>query len=309
MQKADPAALRPLDGWVTAIILACCVIWGINQTAIKIANAGIPPFQQAGLRSLFAGLLVFAWCMFRGIALFERDGSLKAGIVIGLSFAANFMMVYPGLQLTSASRAVLFIYSMPFFVAIGAHYLIPGDRITPTKLAGLIAAFAGLAVALGDGLFSTSQPQGALLGDLLCLGSAIGWAVATLMMRTTSLRYIRPEKTLFYQLAISAPLLLLVSFVSGEGPASFDDPRVVLGFAYTVVIVAFITYVIWVWLLSRHPASVVASFTFLSPVFGVLAGALLLDERITMRTWLSLAFVVTGIILINKPTAARSPKP
>lgn len=308
MQTPTPAALRPLDGWAILIILACCACWGGSQVAVKIANTGIPPILQAGLRSLCSGLLLWAWAWVRGIPLFRSDGSLKAGIAIGVAFATNFLLVYPGLQYTTASRAVLFLYSMPFFVAVGAHYLIPGDRITPVKAAGLIAAFAGLAVALGEGLGATSPEDHGLLGDLMCLGSAVCWAITTLLMRTTTLRHIPAEKTLFYQLGVSVPLLLGASLLMGEGPPSFADPRVVISFAYTVVIVAFITYVTWVWLLSRHPASVVASFTFLAPIFGVLAGVLILGEPFTWRTLISLVLVAFGIALVNKPARIPHPK-
>lgn len=306
-QKAEPAAgLRPLDGWATLIILVCCACWGMNQVAIKIASAGIPPMLQAGGRSLLSGCLVLAWAWFRNIPLFERDGSLKAGLLVGFAFAVNFMLVYPGLQYTTASRSVLFIYSMPFFVAIAAHYLIPGDRITPIKAIGLVASFAGLALALREGLLGGSD--GSLLGDLLCLGSAMGWALATMLMRVTRLRSIPPEKVLLYQLGISAPILLAVSAVIGEPIPPLPKPSELLAFGYTVVIVAFITYIIWVWLLSRHPASSVSSFVFLAPIFGMFAGATLLGETVNAQTWISLALVAFGIALINRPVRPASPR-
>lgn len=305
-QKAEPAAaLRPLDGWATLIILVCCACWGMNQVSIKIASAGIPPMLQAGGRSLLSGCLVLAWAWFRNIPLFERDGSLKAGLLVGFAFAVNFMLVYPGLQYTTASRSVLFIYSMPFFVAIAAHYLIPGDRITPIKAIGLVASFAGLALALREGLQGGSE--GTLLGDLLCLGSAMGWALATMLMRVTRLRSIPPEKVLLYQLGISAPILLGVSAAIGEPIPPLPKPSELLAFGYTVVIVAFITYIIWVWLLSRHPASSVSSFVFLAPIFGMFAGATLLGETVNAQTWMSLALVAFGIALINRPVRLKAP--
>ena len=311
-ERVDPklAALRPLTGGAIVIIVVCCMCWGISQAAVKTANTGIPPLLQAGLRSTFAGLLVYAWAMFRGISLFERDGTLPAGLIIGISFAANFMLAYPGLQYTTASRGVLFIYAMPFFVAIGAHFLIPGDRLTVPKIAGLAAAFVGLALALGEGLTGGMSPEtSTLLGDLMCFGSAVGWAFSTLLMRTTRLRYAPAEKTLLYQLVVSAPLLVLASLVIGEGPPSFSDPIVVASFAYTVVVVAFISYGTWIWLLSRHPASAVTSFTFLAPVFGVIGGAVLLGETISLRTWAALVLVALGIALVNKPVRAATAKP
>ncbi|MCL4768355.1 MAG: DMT family transporter [Hyphomicrobiaceae bacterium] len=304
MQKATPGALRPIDGWAALLIVACCACWGFNQVAVKIANAGIPPLYQAGLRSVCSALLLWGWALYRGVPLFGRDGSLVAGIAVGLAFAVDFLLLYPGLALTTASRGVLFLYSMPFFVAIGAHLLVPGDRLTGPKWVGLLAAFGGLAIALGDGLVGTAG-DGDLIGDLMCIGAAVSWAASIIIIRTTVLRSISAEKVLFYQLAVSAPLLIGASMMAGEGPASFADPGVVLAFAYTVVPVAFVSYAAWFWLLSRHSPSAMSVFTFLTPVFGAIAGAAILGEALTSRLVAALALVALGIFLVNRPGGAR----
>ena len=122
--------LDRLDVRAVLVLIACCACWGVNQAAIKIANAGISPTLQVGLRSIFAGVLVFAWAQLRGVRLFERDGTLWPGLLAGLMFSVEFMVLYIGLDLTTASRGVVLLYLSPFVVAVGAHYLIPGDRLT-----------------------------------------------------------------------------------------------------------------------------------------------------------------------------------
>jgi drug/metabolite transporter (DMT)-like permease len=300
MQKPDPAGLRPLDGVATFVLIMCCVVWGVNQVAVKFALEGIPPFMQAGLRSLISAVLVVGWALWRKVPLFRRDGTLMAGIVVGFGFAFNFLVLYKGLALTTASHAALLVNTMPFFMAVAAHFLIPGDTLTRPKVLGLIAAFAGLLIAFGDGLISASGKGTSVLGDILCLGSAIGWAFTTLVVRTTSLRSSSAEKVLLYQLGVSMPLFFTASLLFGEGAPSFAEPLVLWSFLYTAVVVGFITYLIWFWMLGRHPASVLASFTSLMPVFGVLAGGLFLGDPLSLRILIGLAFVTFGIYLVNK---------
>ncbi len=303
MQKGAPGSIRQIDGWAAFLVLACCTVWGMNQVAIKIANAGIPPMLQAGLRSTVSALLLLGWARARGIPLFNRDGSLVAGIAAGAAFGLEFLLLYQGLEWTTASRGVLFIYSMPFFVAIGAHLLIPGDRLTGVKAAGLVAAFCGLAIALGEGL---SAGEGDLTGDLMCIVAGLAWAATTILIRTTALRSISAEKVLFYQLAVSAPLMIGASLIAGERAPSFADPAVLLAFAYTAVVVAFISYVAWFWLLSRYSPSAMSVFTFLTPIFGAFAGVIILGEALTLRLLLALALVAFGIFLVNRPARAKA---
>jgi drug/metabolite transporter (DMT)-like permease len=281
------------------VVTACCAAWGVNQVAIKVASAGISPILQVGLRSLLAGILVLAWARARGVRLFARDRTLLPGIAAGLLFGAEFVVLYFGLTLTTASRGVVLLYLAPFVVAFGAHYLIPGDRLTWPKLAGLTAALAGLAVAMGEGLAAPGRPT--LAGDLLSLLAALLWGATTVMIRTTALRAAAPEKTLIYQLGVSAVVLPPVSYLVGEpGIVDLGGP-VLLAFVYTFTVVAFVSYVAWFWLVRNYPPTRVSAFTFLSPVFGVIAGNLMLGEAFTASLAAALALIAFGIYLVNRP--------
>jgi drug/metabolite transporter (DMT)-like permease len=296
---APSPRVERLDARATVVLLALCACWGVNQTAIKIANAGISPIMQAGLRSLLAGALVFLWARARGRALFERDGTFWPGLLVGVIFAVEFLALYTGLDATTASRGVVLLYLAPFVVAFGAHYFMAGNRLRFTQALGLAAALAGLAVAMGEGLLAPGRPT--LLGDLLCLLAAVGWGATTVLVRVTPLRKISPEKTLAYQLSVSGVILPAASAWLGErGITSLSGP-VLLAFAYTSIIVAFASYVAWFWLVRAYPPTLVASYTFLSPVFGVMAGHLLLGDVITPSLAVALALVAGGIILVNRP--------
>lgn len=305
-EKITAAPVRAadrLDVRAVLILIACCACWGINQSAIKIANEGISPILQAGARSLLSGLLVFAWSAARGIRLFERDGTLWPGIICGVLFGVEFVILYVGLGYTTASRGVIFLYLAPFVVAFGAHYFIPGDRLTAMKLLGLGAAMLGLVVAMSEGLSAAGQPT--LLGDVLCLLAAVLWGATTVLVRVTPLKSAVPEKTLLYQLAISGVLLPPVSMLAGEpGIVDLSMP-VLLAFAYTFIVVAFVSYIAWFWLVRNYPPTRVSAFTFLSPVFGVAAGNLMLGEAFTPSLAAALMLVAFGIYLVNRPRAAN----
>jgi drug/metabolite transporter (DMT)-like permease len=298
MQKRQHVTARRIDARAALILLACCAAWGFNQVAIKVANQGISPMLQAGLRSAVAGVIVLAWAHVRGIPLFERDGTLRAGIAAGLLFAAEFMLLYVGLEYTTASRGIIFLYLAPFAVAIGAHLFIPGDPLTWTKVAGLFAALTGLAVAMGEGVLVPERPT--LLGDLLSVAAAVVWGATTVVVRASALRFVSTEKTLMYQLAVSAAALPVASWLMGEAGITDLSPRVLIGFGYTVLVVAVVSYLAWFWLVRTYPPTRLASFTFLSPVFGVLAGLAVLGEEPSLSLGVALVLIGAGIWLVNR---------
>jgi drug/metabolite transporter (DMT)-like permease len=301
--NASPVrTMDSLDARAVLILLGCCACWGVNQPAIKIANAGISPILQAGLRSLLAGALVFAWSAARGIRLFERDSTLAPGLTAGLLFAFEFLVLYVGLAATTASRGVVFLYLAPFVVAFGAHFFVPGDRLTWLKLIGLSAALLGLMIAMGESLAAPGRPT--LAGDLLCVLSAILWGATTILIRSTALKAAPAEKTLLYQLAVSGVVLVPASWLVGESGVTDPSPRVLLAFAYTFVLVAFISYIAWFWLVRRYPPTLISAFTFLAPVFGVVAGNLMLDEPFTPSLAAALVLVAFGIYVVNRPQAS-----
>lgn len=297
---SSPAVLvRPsVDRAAAILLVVLCASWGLNQVAIKVANEGISPFLQAGLRSVGATILIVWWARRRGVALFDRDGTLWAGLAAGVFFTVDFALFYWGLEYTSASRGAVFLYSAPFFVALGAHFFVPGDRLTRTKLFGLLAAFVGVVVAFGDGLGLPSGREA--FGDALCLIAAAAWGATTIVVKATSLARAAYEKTLFYQLAVSAPLLLVLSPLAGEAGVVAPTALVLWSLAYQVVVVAFASYAAWFWLVRHYPASRIAAFTFLTPIFSVGFGAVLLGEPVGPLLLIAMASIAAGIYLVNR---------
>ncbi len=293
-----------LDFLAAAAITVLCLVWGFNQVLAKIANAGISPVLQAGLRSTGAALLLWGWSALRGVPLFKRDGSLLPGLLAGLMFAGEFALIYWGLEFTTASRGVIFLYSSPFIVATGVHLSVPSERLRPLQVLGLLGAFAGVAVAFTGGLGLPTHRQ--LLGDAMELGAAVLWGATTVLVRASRLAMISPNKVLFYQLAVSAVVLPPVAWALGEPGVFAPTAAVLASLAFQTCVVAFVSYLAWFWLVAHYPAGRLSAFTFLTPLFGVLAGAVVLHERISGGLIVALVLVGLGIALVNRRPPAEA---
>ncbi len=289
-----------LDLFAVSILTLLCIFLGIGQVAMKVANAGISPLLQGALRSLLAAGLVGLLCAVRGISLRLDRVMLAPLLLSALFFTAEFAFLYPGLERTTASRAIIFLYTSPFVVAAGAHFLIPGDRLTLSKIAGLLAALAGIMIVLAG---RETKGVSSLTGDLLCLAGGIAWGFLTLSVRATRLAGERPERVIFMQLAISAILLWLISLALGERGITDPSPLVLSAFGYTVIFVAFITFTTSLWLMTRYPASRIMAFLMITPVFGVAAGVILLGEPLTIHLIIGLVVVILGLWLVNRPAS------
>jgi drug/metabolite transporter (DMT)-like permease len=290
---------RPLDALAISVTVALCLTWGFNQAAIKLAIHDIPPLIQSAARSVIAAFLVGAWTQLRGIPLFKRDGTLPAGIAAGALFALEFVLIYRGLIWTTATRAVLFIYLAPFFVVLGSRWFIPGDRFHRSQWFGLLMSFVGIVIAFG--LPTPAADPHQMLGDLMMVGGAAAWAATTLVIKASPLNRVSAEKTMLYQLVVSAPLLAAATLVYGEHITAMPSALALGALVYQAVWVVSVTYVVWFALVVRYSANRLSAFTFLTPLFGVAAGHLVLNEPLTPPFALAVAFVAFGLVLVNRP--------
>ena len=290
-----------LDALAIALLLGCCLFWGFRQVLIKATMAEIPPMFQASLRLWGATALLWLWCLARGVPLFTRDGSLKAGLLAGGLFAAEFACIYLGLQATSASRLTVFLYTSPFWVAVLVPLWVRSEKLHGWQWLGLVCAFAGVLFALREGL--TGQGQATLLGDLLALVAGMFWGLTTVVIRASSLAKIPAEKLLFYQLAVSAVTFPLLSRALGEAWAWHFSPFAVTSLLLQTVVGAFASYLAWMWMLGRYPVTKISVFVFLTPLFALLFGAWWLQERVTPGLLAALGTVAVGIVLVNRKPA------
>jgi drug/metabolite transporter (DMT)-like permease len=297
MPMSPPAERKPVDALAFGVMVLLTLTWGFQQVTIKIAAPGVSTVMQAGIRSIAATLLLLVWARLRGIPLFERDRTFWPGVIAGALFAAEFFFIYLGLNYTAASRMVVFIYLAPILTALGLAVYVPGERLTPRQWLGVFVSFAGVALAFGEGFVAARGETWA--GDLMGMIAALLWAATTVLIRATRLSNAPAAKTLFYQLAVSALTLPVASVAIGEPGIVSLTPIVLASLAFQSVVVAFATYLAWFWLLTKYYAAPLSVFAFLSPLFGVLFGVLLLAEPFTPLFGAAAAAVLAGIALVN----------
>ena len=297
-----------LDGPAIAAIVACCAVWGLGQVASKSTLAEVPPMLQAAVRSLGAALLVALWARRRGIRLLARDGTWAAGLGAGLLFAIEFGCIFTGLKFTTASRMVVFVYLAPFVVALGMPLIARGERLDLVQGLGLVAAFAAVAWAFAEGFQRPSAGELQWVGDALGVAGAVSWGATTLLIRATKLSHAAPEKTLFYQLAVSGVALAAASWLVGEPWPQRLSPGPGAWLAFQIVVVSFVSYLTWFWLVRHYPATQLSAFTLLTPVFGLLAGVAVMADALTLRLVVALIGVSLGIGLVHHGRAASRPR-
>ena len=291
-----------LDTLAVSTLVLCCFLWGLNQVAAKAAMPEVPALWQAASRSLGGALLVGVWARLRGIPLFTRDATLPGGLLAGALFAAEFLCIFIGLQYTTASRMVVFIYIAPFVVALGMPFIARSERLSRRQMVGLGVAFSGVAWAFEEGFSAPAAGPRQLLGDALGVAAGVLWGATTLAIRASRLSGASAEKTLLYQLGVSGAILTIAALATGVPVPVALSTLAWSAMAFQIVIVTAFSYVLWFWLIGRYPATRLASFTLLTPVFGLVLGALLLSEAVTARLVIALLAVASGIVMVNRKT-------
>jgi len=286
-----------LDLKAILAILILTLLWGFNYSAIKYSNQGISPVFASALRSLIASICGAIYCLRKGEKLFHTDIRLFHGIVVGLLFGLEFACIYFGMLYTDSARSVVFVYLSPFVVAVGAHFFLKGDRLTPLKTLGLMTAFVGILFVF-YGKPKTAKPN-MLIGDLLEITAGILWGATTLYIKRFMAGKVQPIHTFLYQLFFSIPILFGVSLILEPNWIYRIDPLILTSIFYQSVIVAFISYLIWFKLIHQYSVSRLSAFTFFTPIFGVLSGILFLGEEFTFSLMVGLPMVSVGIFVVN----------
>ncbi len=293
-----PSAGRALTPGAVALMLMLCLSWGFNQIAVKLVLPDVPPMLQALTRSAAAlpVLLVIAWA--RGVRLFARDGTLWPGLSAGVIFGIEFVLIYRGLTLTSASRAVVFLYTAPFFVALGSHLFL-GERLRASQWSGLALCFAGVALAIG--VPQANVDANVLFGDLLIVVGGALWAATTLLVKATALIRAPAEKALGYQVALSIPIFTFAAWITGEKITHVPHLLSLSLLAYQAFWVVGLTFTLWVALVKAYSASKLSAFTFITPLFGVVASYFIMHDTLTPVFGAAALLVIAGLYLVNRP--------
>ncbi|MFG0585451.1 DMT family transporter [Pseudomonas sp. zjy_9] len=293
------AVRKGADFFLFQLMLLLCAIWGSQQVAIKLAAEDIAPMLQVALRSGIAAVLV-------GILLLWQRGwrgwlgsTWLAGMLAGVLFALEFFFIALGLRYTSASHMAVFLYTAPIFSALGLHLMLPSERLRRLQWLGIALCFGGVVMAFGVGGDWSEIDADILLGDALGLCAGMAWGATTVVVRGSRLSEAPAGLTLFYQLTVAFVLLLGYALAMVDLGQVRWTPLAIGSVLLQGVVVSFFTYLAWFWLLRRYLASNMAVFSFMTPLFGVTFGVLVLDEPLTLNFIIGAALVLAGIMLVS----------
>lgn len=291
---------RPIDARAASLMVVLCAIWGLQQVVIKLGEADMTPLWQIGVRSGIAALIVLALILWRQEHRALGGGAWKPGVLLGALFGLQFVLMGEGLRLTSASHMVVFLFTAPVFAAIGLHLKLPAERMNALQWFGVAAAFAGAVIAFGDGKGQDGPGLGdaAWIGDLMGVAAGAAWAATTLTVRFSRLNDAPPTVTLFYQLAGGCLLGLSAALMLGQTRFNLT-PLLLTSLGFQVVFVSTLSLLVWFSLLRTYLASRLGVLSFLTPVFGVAFGVLILGETLEMRFLTGAVLILFGVILVS----------
>ena len=289
---------RTADAFALQVMLVLCVVWGMQQVLIKWAAPDIAPVMQAAGRSGIAALIVgIAMCWQGGLR--SISSTWRAGLFAGSLFALEFLFIAEGLKLTTAAHMSVFLYTAPIFTALGLHWKLPSERLRPLQWLGIFLAFIGIAAAFVGGLSLSDMDSNMLLGDAMGVLAGMAWGATTVVVRSSRLSEAPVTLTLFYQLMVCVVGLLLIAVVSGQVGLVELTPIGVGSVLFQGLVVSCASYLAWFWLLRRYLASNLAVFSFMTPLFGVTFGVLLLDEPLSLNFVIGAILVLLGITLVS----------
>ncbi|WP_233440443.1 DMT family transporter [Modicisalibacter coralii] len=290
---------RSIDMPASVLMTLFCLALGLQQVAIKAVAADVSPLAQVALRSLGALLLVGGLARWRGLRAADFRAHLGPGMLVGLGFTFEFVFVARGLDYTLASHMSVFLYTAPVFAALGLHLWVPGEQLARRQWWGVGLAFAGMAIAMTP-TAGLGEAGAIVLGDALGLLAGLSWAATTLVLRGTRLSEAPAEQTLCYQLAIAALVLLPAALLLGDIGAMRPTLPALASLGFQTLVISFGALLLWFALLRRYWASQLGVFSFLSPVFGVLFGALFLNEPLTVNFVIGGGALLAGVVLVSR---------
>ncbi|WP_305856838.1 DMT family transporter [Balneatrix alpica] len=287
---------KPLDSLAIGLMIPFCICFGLQQVALKAAAPDMAPMLQIALRSILGAAMVYALLRWQKESMTWRNGVWQPGLLVGVLFALEYVFLAEALRYTSAGHAVVFLYTSPMFSALILHFRLETERMSLVQWLGILLAFAGIVTAFGGNLSIDSSEQ--LFGDFLALLGGLAWGLTTVVIRTSSLSNLPSKQTVLYQLLVAAALLTPLAWWWDQ--FSFNPTPLLLGsLAFQTLIIAFGALLIWFWLLRNYQASRIGVLSFMTPIFGVLLGAWLLDETIEPGFMLGALLVVAGISLVS----------
>ncbi len=288
-----------IDTFGAIALISFSLLLGINHVVIKIVNLGLNPIFFAGIRSFIAFFFIVLWMkLMKKPIVFHRE-NLVISLLAGLIFALEFLFLFLALDFTSISRNSIIYYSMPLWLTILLYLIKNNEKISIINLAGLILAFLGVIISITNSNTNLIFNYAYLIGDLLAFLAALFWALLIIIAKSSNFSKETPEMQLLWMVMVSGPILTIFSLFVEDPIRDFQVIHI-WGVLFQSIIVVAGGFLFWLWLLSKYPASGVASFSFLTPIFTIFFGWIILSEIMTTNFLVAAFFVIIGLILINR---------
>ena len=276
-----------------ALYVLLCVIWGSTWLAIKVGYGGLGPFNVAGLRFLIAGLVFVALVpVFRARWPRGRSEWILVAFVGVVLFGIDFGLIYWGEQFLDSGLTAILFATLPLLTIGMAHIYLPGDRITPRKLAGTTLAFLGVVALFGENVRidpSKAWPMAAIVLSAACAAAA---GVATKRHGAA----LHPTALNAPAMLIGAAALFLASTVANE---RIGLPRVAAAWfavAYLALAGSVVTFLSYFTLLKRLTVTTLSFISVFTPAIALLLGFIFLDERPTLLAGLGAVLILVGVM-------------
>ncbi len=288
-----------IDTFGAIALVSFSLLLGINHVVIKIVNDGLNPIFFAGIRSFIAFLFIIIWMKITKKTIVFNTKNKIICLVAGLVFALEFLFLFLALDFTSVSRNSIIYYSMPLWLTILLFFTKNKENLSFIKLFGLILAFSGVVISVYNNDTGLIINSSSLFGDFLAFLAALFWALLIIIAKNSNFNKETPEMQLLWMVMVSGPILICFSFFI-ENPIRDFQIIHFWGLLFQSIVVVAGGFLFWLWLLSKYPASGVASFSFLTPIFTIFFGWLILSEVMTPDFLFAAFLVIIGLILINK---------
>ena len=288
-----------IDAFGAIALIAFSLLLGINHVVIKIVNLGLNPIFFAGIRSFIAFFFIIFWMRLANKPIVFNKENFKISLIAGVIFAFEFLFLFLALDFTSVSRNSIIYYSMPLWLTILLFFTKSNERNSFLKSLGLILAFTGVVISVTNFEIKLILNSTNFIGDILAFLAALFWAILIIIAKNSNFSKVLPEMQLLWMVMVSAPILTIFSIFIEEPIRDFEIIHI-WGVLFQSIIVVAGGFLFWLWLLARYPASGVASFSFLTPIFTIFFGWLILGEVITTNFLIAAFLVISGLILINK---------
>ena len=288
-----------IDAFGAVALISFSLLLGINHVVIKIVNVGLNPIFFAGIRSFIAFLFIIIWMKFTRKPIVLNKKNINICLIAGLVFALEFLFLFLALDFTSVSRNSIIYYSMPLWLTVLLFFTKNKEKLSFIKLLGLILAFSGVVISVSKNDSGLIINSSSLFGDFLAFLAALFWALLIIIAKNSNFNKEMPEMQLLWMVMVSGPILICFSFFIEDPIRDFQIIHI-WGLLFQSIVVVAGGFLFWLWLLSKYPASGVASFSFLTPIFTIFFGWLILSEVMTPDFIFAAFLVITGLILINK---------